>query len=554
MPSHAGKSPTFLFLIAATILVAVGVWGVYSALRFIDDSSWVIKTASILRQLDDIATSERRAVAAQRGYLLTGETELRDEFWDTKARALIASHDLGTSLEDQHSLKASGELNGLLERRLVLAGRTLEIFERGGLDAARQFIARNGSRELDRQIRGKLEAIRAAELGSLAQRRQALDRSSNLSLLASVLGIPLSLVILAGVNRLLVRENAERRRAANEASASAQQFKKLSGDMTSLSRFAGMLQSCKDGDELLAITAQGFSVLAPALGGTVFLLRASRDHAEAVKHWGTHAADSESHPAPDECWAVRRNRPYVVEDVKGGIACAHVVPPPGARTAATACIPLSAQGVLMGWVYLSRPETGPIAEFDVALQAAEQMSLALANVRLQQDLRNQSIRDPLTGLYNRRYLEESLEREISRCTRRELPLIVMMLDVDHFKAFNDAHGHPGGDTLLAAFGRLLQASCRSEDIPCRFGGEEFTIILPEADLDVGMARAASLLATVSQMVVAHQGVTLGRVTTSIGLAALPAHGTNAATLIAAADQALYRAKTEGRNRACVASD
>lgn len=128
----------------------------------------------------------------------------------------------------------------------------------------------------------------------------------------------------------------------------------------------------------------------------------------------------------------------------------------------------------------------------------------------------------------------------------------MMLDLDAFKAFNDRHGHPGGDALLSAFGRLLQSSCRPEDIACRFGGEEFTLILPEADVEVGLQRARSILSATAQLIVQHQGMPLGRVTTSIGLAVLPDHGTTATALLEAADAALYRAKQEGRNRVCTA--
>jgi diguanylate cyclase (GGDEF)-like protein len=128
----------------------------------------------------------------------------------------------------------------------------------------------------------------------------------------------------------------------------------------------------------------------------------------------------------------------------------------------------------------------------------------------------------------------------------------MMLDLDHFKAFNDRHGHGGGDALLAAFARVLQANCRAEDIPCRFGGEEFTLILPEADDALAQQRAASLLRDTANLVVDFQGEHLTRVTASIGIAALPRHGTSAAALLGAADAALYQAKAGGRNRAVVA--
>lgn len=545
-------SPNWIFTAAAFLLLAVGAGVVYSAARFVQDSKWVLETSTILRELDDVATLQQRAVASQRGYLLTSEVDLRDDFWDTRSRLFEEAKSLSSNVVDPQAAPLARELEPMIQSRVSLAVRTLTIFEKEGLEAAQRYIATNGSRKLDKQIRASLETIRAREIDLLRSRREALDRSANLVMLAAALGIPISLVMLAIVNRALVRENAERRRSEQALAKSVRDYKQLSTDMTSLSQFAGMLQSCEDAQELLVITGQAFALFAPNIAGTVYLLRASRDHAEIGTQWGTHAVPSSTLPSPAECWAVRRNQPFVCEDIKAGICCAHVEVDSVAAPAATACIPLSAQGTLMGWLYLSRPGPGPMTEYNVALQAAELLSLAMANIRLKEVLRHQSIRDPLTGLYNRRYLEEALAREVSRCTRRGLPLVVMMFDIDHFKAFNDLHGHPGGDALLAAFGHLLQASCRPEDIPCRFGGEEFTLILPEATLEAAVARARGLLRDTAQLVVAQQGVTLGRVTTSIGLSALPAHGTTATALIEAADKALYSAKHQGRNRACTA--
>jgi diguanylate cyclase (GGDEF)-like protein len=128
-----------------------------------------------------------------------------------------------------------------------------------------------------------------------------------------------------------------------------------------------------------------------------------------------------------------------------------------------------------------------------------------------------------------------------------------MLDLDHFKAFNDAHGHDGGDALLAAFGRLLQASCRSEDIPCRYGGEEFTLILPEADLGTAMQRAQEIRQAIEALKVPHLQRTIGGITVWIGIALFPLHASEGNELKRLADAALYRAKRNGRNRIEVAA-
>ena len=171
-------------------------------------------------------------------------------------------------------------------------------------------------------------------------------------------------------------------------------------------------------------------------------------------------------------------------------------------------------------------------------------ALVEANARLQQE----SIRDPLTGLYNRRYLEDSLQRETRRATRAEHGLGVIMFDLDHFKKFNDTYGHDAGDTVLRDTAALLVKSVRAEDIVCRFGGEEFVIILPRADFKTAYARAERIRRQVSELNVLHRELSVGKITVSGGVAALPEHGIGPADLLQAADAALYRAKKEGRDR------
>jgi diguanylate cyclase (GGDEF)-like protein len=169
-------------------------------------------------------------------------------------------------------------------------------------------------------------------------------------------------------------------------------------------------------------------------------------------------------------------------------------------------------------------------------------------------LQQQAIHDPLTGLYNRRYLDETMPRELHRAERTGQPVGVIMLDVDHFKRFNDTYGHDAGDTLLRAVGTFLQQHTRGDDIACRYGGEEFTLVLPGASLAATQQRAKELRAGIQHLGVEHQGQPLGTVTASLGIAVFHAHGTTADSLIRAADQALYHAKRGGRNRVVLADD
>jgi diguanylate cyclase (GGDEF)-like protein len=167
-------------------------------------------------------------------------------------------------------------------------------------------------------------------------------------------------------------------------------------------------------------------------------------------------------------------------------------------------------------------------------------------------LRSQSIRDPLTGLFNRRYMEETLEREVRRAQRAGRPMAVLMMDLDHFKRVNDDFDHDAGDALLREIGAALLRNLRREDVACRFGGEEFVLVLPEASLPDAERRAEELRGEIKRLRVSDKGRLLGPVTISIGLAAYPEHGLAGDALLHAADSALYRAKREGRDRVVIA--
>jgi diguanylate cyclase (GGDEF)-like protein len=184
----------------------------------------------------------------------------------------------------------------------------------------------------------------------------------------------------------------------------------------------------------------------------------------------------------------------------------------------------------------------------LAVALAEHIGLALANLRLREALRNQSIIDPLTGLFNRRYLEQTLERECRRAVRAARPLAVLMLDVDHFKRFNDTWGHEGGDAVLKELAALLRATFRGEDVACRYGGEEFVLVLADTSLETAHHRAEELRQRVAELSVRLNNQPVGAITASLGLAGLPQHGVAPDSLLAAADQALYDAKHAGRNR------
>jgi len=220
---------------------------------------------------------------------------------------------------------------------------------------------------------------------------------------------------------------------------------------------------------------------------------------------------------------------------------------------------MASQGEALGVLHLAirgtdlpHPDTWDESVEQLAGAVAEQIGLAITNLRLRETLRHQSIRDPLTGLFNRRYMEESLVRELQRASRAGIPVSVIMLDLDHFKRFNDSFGHAAGDALMRALATVLQKGIRVEDIACRYGGEEFALILPGAPLHIAQARAEGIRQAAARLSVEHQGTSLGAVTLSLGIAVFPDQGATGETVLKAADTALYRAKAEGRDRVVTA--
>ncbi len=318
---------------------------------------------------------------------------------------------------------------------------------------------------------------------------------------------------------------------------------------TSLAKTAELLQSCADLKDIFAVVSGMAPKIFPELRGAVLLLNSSRDLLEVAMSWSDCQLPASTF-VPEDCWALRTGHVHMVATGDSTAECRHVVSGPGAY----ACLPLMSQGGAIGVVHFQVIDSGALSEAAMLManMFAEQVGLSVANLRLREALRDQSIRDALTGLFNRRYLEETLEREIRRAVRSEQVLGVLMLDLDHFKKFNDTFGHEAGDTVLRETAAFLTRSVRSEDIVCRFGGEEFVIILPLADIQATQARAERIRSKLRELTILHQGKTVGMVTVSVGVAELPQHGTTPKTLLEAADAALYRAKREGRDRVVVA--
>jgi diguanylate cyclase (GGDEF)-like protein/PAS domain S-box-containing protein len=355
---------------------------------------------------------------------------------------------------------------------------------------------------------------------------------------------------------VFLREITDRKKGDEQLKVALLESEALAGESKELSELGDSLQSCHTVDEAYKMSGNALSGILGFRPGALFILNASRDLVESVATWNN-CSTTEPVFHPDDCWGLRRGKSY------GGpgspLACSHLR---ASGFTEYLCVPLVAQGETLGLLYIEdkmglSAHSAKSVQFEQASlnrranAVAERVSLALANLKLRELLRNQSIRDPLTGLYNRRYLEESLNRELQRAKRAGRNLSLVMLDLDHFKHFNDTFGHQVGDILLKEIAGVIKNRVRAGDLACRYGGEEFSIIIAEVDSEGAQKCVESIREAIKHLALHHRGQTLGTITVSAGIAAHPAHADSSEDLIGAADEALYRAKLAGRDRVFV---
>lgn len=344
------------------------------------------------------------------------------------------------------------------------------------------------------------------------------------------------------------RAEQELHRINKEMASKLAELEARNREIAMLGEMTTILQTCKSVDEATGVMKTLLPQFFLPHAGALYMNDAACDLMEPVVFWGEDSL-AELTVNKNDCWGIRLGKPHLDADAAFAGHCPHRNRFPGFHHL---CVPLVAQGDVGGVLYLNCREEISEDIFQLAKAVADTIILSMANLKLRESLHLQSICDPLTGLYNRRYMEETLGREIMRANRSKRPLGIMMVDVDYFKSFNDTYGHETGDTVLTQVGMMLKSSVRGGDVVCRYGGEEFTIILPEASLGIARQRAEALRKGVEELVVRYAGKSLERITISVGLAAMPDHGVTAEELLREADVALYRAKQEGRNRVVVA--
>ena len=359
-------------------------------------------------------------------------------------------------------------------------------------------------------------------------------------------------VIQCNVRDITARKTAEEgmRTANDHLVASVAELQRRDEEMKSLIRLNDLLQSCTTQAEAYQVVAHVAIELFAGQSGCLAILYASDHHLETVACWGGETPLKPSFSLED-CWGLRRGKLHEVSDPRTDLLCHHFV---HEAQAGYLCVPLTGQSGTIGLLFLAgaaRKGMGSVTRQQLAITAGETIKLSLYNLKLREEMREQAIHDPLTGLCNRRYLDESLSREVHRAQRGKSPLSVVMLDLDYFKPFNDTFGHDAGDALLRELVQVMHDKLRKSDICCRYGGDEFVLVLPDSSLADTQQRMEQICVAVKEKQIRNGGPPLDAITISAGVVGLPEHGSTAAELLQAADNAMYAAKQAGRNRIVV---
>ncbi|MEB3250222.1 MAG: diguanylate cyclase [Merismopediaceae bacterium] len=368
--------------------------------------------------------------------------------------------------------------------------------------------------------------------------------------LRDVNGLPLRMIgVHVDITR---RKEAEAllQQANAQLAQNLQELQERNAEMHLLSEVNNYLQSCFTIQEAgTAIAAFGPSLF-PDSGGEIFVVNPETQYLERIAGWGSTLA-SEMLFTHQDCWALRLGHPHGTQSGQQELLCHHVKP--DKRPAVSLCLPLMAQGETLGLLYVCTLQADSFKDSrqQLAQTVAEQVSLTLANIKLKEKLQQQSIHDPLTNLFNRRYLEEFLRKEIARATRENYGIALIMLDIDHFKTVNDQFGHDMGDYILKEIAIFLQTHLRQGDLACRYGGEEMLLILPKITLPDAHQRAEALRQEIANLPFYFQHQHLASVTVSFGITCFPELSSQIDELLKTADIALYQAKAGGRNQVVV---
>jgi diguanylate cyclase (GGDEF)-like protein len=538
----------FAFVLMLAFLVAMA-WDSFSRTReLLSSLTYVEHTHQVLYELDAIQDGLQDARRAWAHYILTPEKQDLDAFdeavketWMRVDRVVFLTKDDGAQQEKLKQLQTwiGEELQQLRDNLRV--SKTLLIYHSPESDSNLNRVRNAILKFRDEQEEILRERNKAAQLRAQEVERSVSVRIGGFSALMAVLFL------------LVIRES-KKLRIAEQAALHAQT--KLEGSLVRLqnetesgkllNELQANLQICVSAPEAYEVLGGYAQKFIADSAGAVFAIDSSRNLMGVMASWGDSLSPTQHILSPEDCCAMRGGRLHLQVEASRGLSCRHFS---GSIPEAYVCLPLAALGETLGILHISATNSADFTATTLAMiqQAGEYAALRLANLRLREKLHDQSIRDPLTGLYNRRFLEATLEQELHRSGRHHTGLGIIMADIDKFKSFNDSFGHTAGDIVLKEVAAMLRRSVRTEDIVCRYGGEEFLVVLPDTSLESVSERAEQVREAIAKLDLQHAGHSLGKVTASFGISFSQDGVLTPEILLRYADEALYESKRRGCN-------
>lgn len=521
--------------------------------KFLDQNNWVIHTYKVMESSANVLAAVLDAESVTRGFLITNDRNYLLNF-NAKIDKVMTEFDglKKLTLDNPEQKNRMPELHSLLDERIKTMQSAIDNKKSNTIQTTEINKLVYHGQELSLQIKDLIKEIYETEIDLLQQREaatlQAFYNSVYLTSLIAIINVILLVSIIIIFNRTFSNLQHANHRLEHQ-----------SKEMSLINEMNTLLGSSRSIKETIHIILNYLKILLPFSAGVIYLMKASTNFLEAATEWNEPKIHNKVF-APNQCWALRQGKIHIHYDPRETVICNHnegnVASPP------YVCLPLLAQNEIIGVLYieinvetLSNKEIKHLVLRNQMLMQnlAGQIALSISNIKLHEVLQTRSTRDPLTNLYNRSYLNESLERDIERAKRKNISIAAIMMDLDFFKKYNDAYGHDAGDAILKQLANLMMENVRREDIVCRYGGEEFLLVFYDTNLETAILRIEKLRQKIAELRFEFNGIK-NTITASFGIAMYPQHcNENAEKLIKAADDALYESKHNGRNQITVYS-
>lgn len=533
--------------------------------KFVTAYNWITHTYQVINTNNDMLLGMLEIESITRGYVISNDKTLIEGL-DEKINKMYASYDILTTQtkDNPKRQKALELLKKSLDERMILIKETVAFKKRSPIppEQWRELILH--AQTLTNKIKLAVDNINEEEIQLLVHREEELLHKINITISITTIASTTNLLVLIAIlfffNRLLSnlkKSEDEIKRTSKKLTFSFNKLKNQTKELSLINEMNNALETSSSMPETLSMISLYSKKLLPFTAGILYLQNASANQLEATTEWN-HPKLKRKIFTPQQCFGLRHGKMYSYISQEESIPCEHFENTN--NLSPYFCVPLLAQNEVIGLLYLevtksSIPENKIhhiIKTYNILIiNLAAQIALSISNMKLQNILKTRSTRDPLTNLYNRTYLNETLDRDIQRAKRKDISLAIVMMDLDLFKNVNDKYGHEAGDLVLREIGKLLLDKVRKGDIACRYGGDEFLLVFYDTSLEDALKRIEQLRSMISEMPFMHNGISF-QVAASFGIAMYPKdESENFLKLIAAADKALYQTKRAGRNKVMV---